>query len=141
MYWMWYDRWFKRAADQGNPDAQFNLGAMYYAGMGVSKNQATALSYFQQAAHHGHTRAIYNLAQMHLNGLGTLRSCALAVKLLKTVAERGNWADVLGDAHRRFLKGQPEFAWLLYARAAEEVRFHASTFFSDRICVVAIDAH
>jgi SEL1 protein len=55
-----------------------------------------------------------------LNGLGTIRSCSLAVKLLKTVAERGHWAEVLTRAHRHYLNGEIETAWLLYAQAAEE---------------------
>ena len=113
-------KWFKKAADQGNAEAQFNLGAMYYAGLGVDKKYSAALQYFTLAGHQGHTRALYNLAQMHLMGLGTIKSCAIGVKLHKTVAERGNWATVANEAHRNFLKGNYELAWMQYARAAEE---------------------
>lgn len=113
-------KWFKKSADQGNAEAQFNLGAMYFAGLGVDKKYSTALQYFTMAGHQGHTRALYNLGQMHLNGLGTIKSCAIGVKLHKTVAERGNWATVANEAHRNFLKGNYELAWMQYARAAEE---------------------
>jgi len=30
--------WFKKAAAQGNSDAQFNLGMMYYTADGMSKD-------------------------------------------------------------------------------------------------------
>jgi len=112
--------WFKKAADQGHAEAQFNLGAMYFAGLGVDKKYATALQYFMLSSAQGYTRALYNLAQMHLHGLGTIKSCALGLKLHKSVAERGSHAQVLSEAHRHFLKGNMEVAWLLYARAAEE---------------------
>jgi len=112
--------WFKKAADQGHAEAQFNLGAMYFAGLGVDKKYTTALQYFMLASAQGFTRALYNLAQMHLHGLGTIKSCTLGVRLHKSVAERGSWASVLNEAHRHFLKGNHEVAWLMYARAAEE---------------------
>jgi SEL1 protein len=57
---------------------------------------------------------------MHINGLGTVRSCSIAVKLIKTVAERGESAQLLGQAHRLYLKGRVDHALLLYARLAEE---------------------
>ena len=113
-------RWFKKAADQGHAEAQFHLGTMYFAGLGVDKKYTTALQYFTLAGHAGHTRSLYNLGMMHLHGLGTIKSCAIGVKLHKSVAERGHWAAVLNEAHRNFLKGRYEIAWLQYARAAEE---------------------
>ena len=66
--------YFKAAADRGNAEAQFNLGAMHIGGMGIKKAYDKALHYFTLSAHQGHTLALYNLAQMHLNGLGTPRS-------------------------------------------------------------------
>jgi len=113
-------KYFKLASQSGYVDAHFNLGVMYFAGLGVDKKYSTAMQYFVMASQGGHTKALYNLAEMHALGLGTMRSCALAVKLHKTVAERGEWSSVLAEAHRSFLKGQYTRSWILYARAAEE---------------------
>ena len=87
------------AADKGNAEAQFNLGAMHIAGLGVRKQYDKALHYFTLSAHQGHTLALYNLGQMHLNGLGAQRSCPVAVQFLKAVAERGPWGAQLERAH------------------------------------------
>jgi TPR repeat protein len=35
-------RWYRRAADQGNPDAEFNLGSLYDSGQGVPQDHAEA---------------------------------------------------------------------------------------------------
>jgi hypothetical protein len=66
---------FKAAADQGNAEAQYHLGVMYFDGRGVESKHSTALQYFSLAANQGHTRSLFNLATMHLNGLGVLRNC------------------------------------------------------------------
>jgi len=35
-------RWFRKAADQGNADAQANIGDLYYYGHGVAQNYAVS---------------------------------------------------------------------------------------------------
>jgi hypothetical protein len=72
-------RYFKQAAEHGSADAQFNLGSMYFAGLGgIAADAPAALKYFALAAQQGHTRSIYNLAQMHLHGMATPKSCAVS---------------------------------------------------------------
>ena len=107
------------AAEKGNADAQFNLGAMYIAGMGVKKAHDKALHYFTLSAHQGHTLALYNLGQMHLNGLGTPKSCTVAVQFLKAVAERGEWGQQLDDAHQALQGSDPAQPLQLYSTLAE----------------------
>ncbi|MDO4440771.1 MAG: sel1 repeat family protein, partial [Moraxella sp.] len=41
---------FKRLAEQGNADAQFNLGNMYDNGNGVKQDYAQAVRWFRKAA-------------------------------------------------------------------------------------------
>eukprot|EP00954_Amorphochlora_amoebiformis_P019910 1335601-Amorphochlora_amoeboformis.AAC.2 len=130
-------KFFKMSAEQGNVDAQFNLGAMYFAqcthtpknfnfahvlpaGMGIDVDYGAALQYFTLAGHQGHIRSLFNLAQMHMNGLGTVQSCPIAVKVFKSVAERGQWAQVLSSAHKNYLRGEYEAAFIKYARAANQ---------------------
>ena len=43
--WQDYDealRWFRKAAEQGSPEGQYNLGLMYRQGLGVQKNEREA---------------------------------------------------------------------------------------------------
>ena len=61
--------WYRRAADQGNPDAQVNLGLMYLNGTGVAKNESAALHCFRMAAEQGHPKAQFNLGALLYNGV------------------------------------------------------------------------
>jgi TPR repeat protein len=46
-------KWFRLAADQGNLDAQLNLGRKYTFGVGVPQNHAEAFKWFRLAADRG----------------------------------------------------------------------------------------
>lgn len=59
----------EKAADQGNSNAQVNLGKAYYEGKGVPQNMETAAYYFGLAAKQGNQTAIDNL-----NVMGTSRN-------------------------------------------------------------------
>jgi len=48
--------WYRRAAEAGHADAQFNLGACYSNGDGVAKDAEQAVSWFRRAAEAGHAR-------------------------------------------------------------------------------------
>lgn len=54
-------------ADQGIPDAQFNLGVLYANGQGVALNNGEAVRWYQRAAEQGYANAQYNLAIMYYN--------------------------------------------------------------------------
>ncbi|MDD5411925.1 MAG: SEL1-like repeat protein [Methylobacter sp.] len=54
----------QREAQEGDPDAQYNLGYMYENGLGVPKNEAKALELYQRAADQGHSAAQNNLDAM-----------------------------------------------------------------------------
>lgn len=41
---------FRKAAESGNPSAQFNLGMLYKAGRGVRQDYAEAVKWFRKAA-------------------------------------------------------------------------------------------
>ena len=43
-------KWFRKAADQGDADAQNNLGQMYITGQGVPKDDGEAIKWFRKAA-------------------------------------------------------------------------------------------
>lgn len=61
----------KPLADQGNPQAQFNIGWMYANGYGLRINETIALSWWLKAAEQNHPDAMHNVALAYLDGEGT----------------------------------------------------------------------
>ena len=59
--------WYQKAAQQGHPDAQCELGLCYYLGRGLSEDQELAHHWWEQAALQGHPRAQYNLSDWYKN--------------------------------------------------------------------------
>lgn len=57
--------WYRKAADQGFPEAFYNIGICYEMGFGVAKNVNTAKSWFKKAAEKGHQRALDKLKTKH----------------------------------------------------------------------------
>jgi len=49
--------WFIKAAKQNEPESQYNLGAFYYNGYGVKRNQATAKQWFTKSCKNGYKDA------------------------------------------------------------------------------------
>jgi TPR repeat protein len=50
--------WYRKAAAQGNVNAQYNLGVMYAQGRGVAKDKAQAVDWFRKAADQGDASAL-----------------------------------------------------------------------------------
>ena len=71
---------YRQAADQGEADAQYNLGLCYYKGEGVRKDQAEAVKWFRKAAEQGHVKGQCNLGVCYDNGEGVPKDDAEAVK-------------------------------------------------------------
>jgi len=53
--------WYRKAAELGQADAQYNLGSCYDAGVGVETDKAEAKSWYQKAANQGHKGALVSL--------------------------------------------------------------------------------
>ena len=64
--------WFRKAAEQGNPAAQFNLGVAYAGGTGVPQSSEEARKWFQKAADQGFAPAKEILP--HLRQVPTYRT-------------------------------------------------------------------
>ena len=69
------------AARQGNADAQYNLGVIYYSGLGV--NYGFAAHWFQLAAQQGHVQAQRDLGKMYERGQGVMPDYVEAYQWLK----------------------------------------------------------
>jgi TPR repeat protein len=76
-------------ANQGNAQAQFNLGEMYAEGHGVPQDYAQAVGWFQKAADQGYPAAQYNLAASYYNGEGVARDPVKAVEWSRKAADQG----------------------------------------------------
>ncbi|MBR6436885.1 MAG: sel1 repeat family protein, partial [Thermoguttaceae bacterium] len=46
-------KWFRKAAEQGNAQAQYNLGICYTKGCGVTQDKAEGLKWLRKAADQG----------------------------------------------------------------------------------------
>jgi TPR repeat protein len=61
-------RLWRPLADQGDADAQLNLGFMCANGQRVPQDYAIAVSWFSKAAEQRHVAALYNLGVMYEQG-------------------------------------------------------------------------
>ena len=50
--------WYRKAAEQGDAGAQFNLGHLYYDGQGVPQDYGEAVRWFRLAAAQGQEEAV-----------------------------------------------------------------------------------
>lgn len=82
--------WFKKAADQGDPGAQNELGYLYIWGIGVERDEARAFKWFARASGSGSQQAKLNLAVMYLKGMGVAKDDEMGRELLNELAEKRN---------------------------------------------------
>ena len=74
--------WFRKAAEQGHAEAQYNLGVMYEDGRGVPRDYTAAMSWFRKAAEQGEAKAQFNVGIMYAHGQGVPRDDVQAHKWL-----------------------------------------------------------
>lgn len=84
-----YTLW-KPLADQGNADAQYNLGLLFMNGLGVKKDERMALMWFIRAGQQGLADAQYNAGVMFYLGKGVYPSYITAVKWWKLAAAKNH---------------------------------------------------
>jgi TPR repeat protein len=82
--------WFKRAAQQGNADAQARLGEAYYYGAGVPQDSAEAVKWTRKAAEQGNADAQDELGRMYVLGDGVPKDYATAIEWVRKAAEQGS---------------------------------------------------
>ncbi len=83
-------REWRPLAKQGNAVAQYNLGVMYEAGLGVPQDYAEAVKWYRKAGEQGVVKAQYNLGEMYSKGLGVPQDYAWTVKWYREPAETGD---------------------------------------------------
>ena len=82
-------RWMSKAAEQGDAEAQADLGAAYFYGRGVPQDRKTAAKWLRKSADQGFARAQNLLGRMYLKGLGVTQNSAEAAKWFRKAADQG----------------------------------------------------
>jgi len=94
--------WYKKAADQGQSIAHFNLGQILHSGNAGTVDESTAFNHFMKAAHAGNLHAMFKVAQMLEYGVGTPKSLERAATWYETAAKYGHTeARVLKEIIKR----------------------------------------
>ncbi len=83
-------REWRPLAEQGDAEAQSNLGFMYQHGQGVSQDYAEATRWFRKAAEQGYDRGQYNLGDMYSRGRGVPQDYVLAHMWFNLAATQGH---------------------------------------------------
>ena len=80
---------FRLAAEQGDAQAQFELGVMYDEGQGVAQDYEEAARWFRLAAEQGHALAQNNLGVVYGKGQGVKQDYVIAHKWTNLAAANG----------------------------------------------------
>ncbi len=96
---------YRRAAQLGNIEAQYNVGRIYYNGDGVPEDKAQAAEWFRQAAEQGHVRAQHALGVMNNQGDGVPEDKVLAALWFTLSAEQG-YAPSQSSLGERYFQGE-----------------------------------
>ena len=114
-------KWFTKAAEKGNPTAQYNLGNMYIEGVGgLPKDYAEALKLYTKSAEKGYGYAQHNLGIAYKNGQGVTQDYAQAIKWFTKAADQNIAVaqNSLGVIYAKGEGGTPQD----YAKAIEWYR-------------------
>jgi hypothetical protein len=120
-------RWFRKAAEKGEAQAERILGLAYEFGQaGLSQDDEKAVYWFRRAADHGDEQGQAKLAEMYETGRGGLpKDGAEALRLYRRLANKGNAAaqNKIGDLYefgRADLPKDEVQALYWYRKAADQ---------------------
>jgi uncharacterized protein len=116
-------RLIRSLANDGDAEAQFNLGLMYMTGKGVQQDYAAAVIWFQKAAEQGYALAQSNLGVFYRDGRGVPQDSA-AVRWLRKAADQGDAVAqyLLGDQYAKGAGVSQDYseAMIWFRKAAEQ---------------------
>jgi Sel1 repeat len=103
---------YSQAAQSGDSDAQFYLGALYSSGVGRPRSDAEAFRWFSRAADQGHSHAMLVLGGLYAVGRGTPKDNLNAYK----------WAYIVsvGTRVEEFRNGSRQLMGVLESRMTRE---------------------
>ena len=92
-------KWFRKSAQQNNPDAMNYIGELYKDGKGVAMNKQEAVKWFRKAADLGNDDAMWNLGRCYEKGEGVEKNIDQAVYWYKKGAAKNHY--ICKDALKR----------------------------------------
>lgn len=103
---------YLRAAQSGDDEAEFYVGALYSAGIGVPRSDEEAFRWFDRAANQGQSHAMLILAGLYAIGRGVERNNVESYK----------WAYIVNGASRveEFRNGARQLMGVLQGRMSSE---------------------
>jgi TPR repeat protein len=81
--------WYRKSAEQGGSQAQFNLADFYAWGVGVAKDDAQAAFWYRKSADQGVAAAEYQIGLFYYLGRGVAKDYAEAARWYWKAADQG----------------------------------------------------
>jgi TPR repeat protein len=78
-----------QTAQQGDCEAQYQLGVLYELGLSVEKDLKLSFEYYQQSAQQNHAKAQYNLGIFYALGKGIEKDIPQAKHWIKQAHQNG----------------------------------------------------
>ena len=82
--------WVRTAAEQGDAEAQYNLGIAYAKGRGVTQNYDKAVYWWRKGAVQGEPHSQCHLGIMYVQGTGVPQSDSLAMEWARKAVDQGH---------------------------------------------------
>lgn len=82
-------QWYRKAAEQGDIDAQYNIAQMSYKGDGIQKNYEEAAKWYRKIAESGDSYGQYTIGHMYSKGKGVEQSYENAAEWYRKAAIQG----------------------------------------------------
>ena len=102
-------KWYRKAAEADNTDAQYYLGECYYTGKGIPQSYAEAIKWYRKSAEQGNLDAQMRLTGMYSTGIGVPQDFAEAAKWCRMAADQGHtFAEGLLGAMYESGEGVPQ---------------------------------
>jgi len=96
---------FRKAADQGLPEAQYRLGVMYESGVGVTQDFKQSVFWYRNAADQGNAGAQFELGVMYERGDSVTQYFKQAVFWYRKAADQG-YAAAQFNLGLKYYKGE-----------------------------------
>jgi TPR repeat protein len=83
-------KWMRKAAEQGHPRAQTQLGMAYQKGRGVRRDIDESIKWMRMAAEQGHPKAQFELGVYYRDGKGVPKDLVLGLMWMLLSQEKGS---------------------------------------------------
>lgn len=115
-------KWARKAAEQGDPEAEYLLSGFLLEGRGVGRDEKQAAGWCLNAATHGHAGAMLRIGKLYSQGVGVAKDMKLALQWGRQGAEA-----LLQEAEVKYKNNE------ISRKELEEVRKIAHNFKKSRL--------